>query len=290
MATRTPVLAWPTGRFDLAEFRRQRFAGGLFCPHCDGRKVHRWGGFGDRRRYYCLSCQRTFSDLTGTPLAYLKRLDCWPSFLDCVLESRTVRRTAAALRIAVSTAFRWRHRLLDALRAAHGTRLEGDVVLAETWFPFSEKGRRDLDRPGRRRGELWPSARAWVLLARDARGQPFAAVTGPRRPRVPQFNEMLGERIEPDIQLCDGSGPLGEVARFARRRGLGYRRLRGARLMANPAVRYGVEARRWLWRFRGVATRYLDNYLTWHGFLALRTTRGLSTDLARTCLTACAFP
>jgi transposase-like protein len=271
----THDLSWvrPAGgrkdAFDLDAFRRQRFADGRFCPHCEGRRVHRWGWAGDRRRYHCLACRRTFNDLTGTPLAYLKRLDRWPSFCDAVLESWSVRRTAAGVGISVSTAFRWRHRLLDALRVADDARLWGDVVLAETWFAFSEKGRRDLERPGRRRGEYWPAQRAWLLLARDARSRPLGVFTGVRRPRVRELRQALAGRLEPDINLHDGSGPLGQVAYFAREQGLGYRRLRRGRLSRNPATAYGVAFRRWLWPFNGVATRYLPNYLTWHRFLVL---------------------
>jgi transposase-like protein len=281
----------PRPGLDLAELRRQRFAHGPVCPRCDSRRVHRWGRFGERRRYRCLGCSRTFSDLTGTPLAYLKRLDRWGAFSVCMRQARSVRHTAAALQVATGTAFRWRHRLLDAVRAADAGLLEGDLVLSEFWLPFSEKGRRDLDRPGRRRGQLWPGERAWILLARDIQSAPFAAHVGPRRPTARALDRVLSHRAEPDINLHDASGPYGQVARFARLTGRGYRRLRGARLRSNPAVAYGVKLRRWLRPFNGVATRYLPNYLAWHRLLTLGPARQdgrLYLDPLR--LPACAFP
>jgi transposase-like protein len=276
---------------DLAELRRQRFADGLVCPRCRGRRVHRWGRFGDRHRYRCLACGRTFSDLTGTPLAYLKRLDRWGGFCLCMRHSRSVRRTAAALEIATRTAFRWRHRLLDAVRAADAGQLEGDLILAEFWLAFSEKGRRDLERPGRRRAQPWPHERAWILVARDARSAPLAAHVGPRRPTASALDRVLGHRAEPDINLHDASGRFGQVARFARLTGRGYRRLRGARLRSSPAAAYGRDLRRWLRPFNGVATRYLPNYLAWHRLLTLGPARqadGSCLDPER--LPACVFP
>lgn len=243
------------------------------CPRCQDRRVQRWGRFGDRRRYRCLGCGRTFSDLTGTPLAHLKRLDRWPAFCDAVRAAWTVRRTATELGVHVTTSFRWRHRLLDAVRASDVTCLEGVVAVAETWFPHSEKGRRGLDRPTRPRSDLfsWSWPRVWVLLARDGAARPWAGVVGDRRPCVSALTVVLEPRLGPGrgVTLRDGAGPLGAVASFARQRGSAYRRLEGRALVDHPAVVYGSWLRRWLGLFRGVATKYLPNYLTWHRVLAV---------------------
>lgn len=281
-----------SGGFDLAAFRRWRFAGGLFCPLCDGRAVHRWGRFGDRRRYRCLGCGRTFSDLTGTPLAHLKRLDLWPAFCDRVLEASSLRSTARALRVHLATAFRWRHRLLDALRSTESVRLSGEVAVADTCFPFSEKGRRDLDRPARVRGDLfwWLGPRVWLVLARDAAARPWAEATGPARPCVTELEHSLAPRLAPDARISTGEGPYSEVARFARRQGRRYRRLRGAALCHHPAALYGAQMRRWLGRFQGVATRYLPNYLVWHRFLVLSQISRLDRKAARASLLVYSFP
>jgi transposase-like protein len=269
----------PSGRrFDLAAFRRLRFAAGLVCPRCHSRSVHRWGRSGDRRRYRCLGCERTFSDLTGTPLAYLKRLDLWPRFEDCLLESRTLRFNARALGVHLTTAFRWRHRLLAALRSTDDTTLRGDVAVAETCFPFSEKGRRDLDRPPRARGDRfwWLNPRVWVVLARDDADQPWADVVGPLRARVEELEQSLAPRLAPGVRIATREGPYSAVARFARLQGLRYHRFRGPELLHHPAALYGAAMRRWLSRFQGVATRYLPNYLAWHRLLVPCQTDGLA--------------
>lgn len=233
--------------------------------------MHRWGRFRDRQRYRCLGCRRTFSDLTGTHLAYLKKLDRWPSFLDGMLASQPIRRTAREVGIHASTVFRWRHRLLEALRSGDDGCLEGDIAIGETCFQYSEKGRRDLTRAPRRRGDRswWLGERVWVLLARDGGGRPLAENTGLARPRVQDMARILVPRIAPDARILDAAGPFGAASCLARREGLEYSRLRGQALINHPALRYGLQLRRWLTRFRGVATKYLSNYLAWHRFLAL---------------------
>jgi len=242
--------------------------------------VQRWGRFGDRRRYRCLGCGRTFSDLTGTPLAYLKRLDRWPTFCGAVLAAWTIRRTATVLGVHVSTSFRWRHRLLDALRASDPVRLQGVVVVAETWFRHSEKGSRRRVRTVRRRSGFlpWQERRVWVLLARDGSDRVWAGVAGGRRPRVQELATELEPCLGSVATLRDGAGPLGAVACFALQRGSAYDRLQGRALMDHPAMAYGQQLRRWLTRFRGVATKYLPNYLTWHRSLAVARERNRPCD------------
>jgi transposase-like protein len=277
--------------FDLAAFRHLRFAGGLICPRCRSCRVHRWGRFGDRRRYRCLGCERTFSDFTGTPLAYLKRLHLWPRFQDCLLESLTLRLTARALGVHLTTAFRWRHRLLAALRATDSTTLRGDVAVAETCFPFSEKGCRHLDRPPRARGDRfwWLNRRVWVVLARDDAHQPWSDVVGPLRARIEELDQTLAPHLAPTARITTSEGPYSAVARFARVRRLRYRRLRGPELLRHPAALYGAAMRRWLARFQGVASRYLPHYLAWHRFLARTQNQGLDPWAAHNrLLRACA--
>jgi transposase-like protein len=210
-------------------------------------------------------------------MARLKRLDGWRAFCDAVASSYSVRRSARVVGIACSTAFRWRHRLLDAVRSADLGVLSGEVAVSETCFAVSEKGRRDLDRPPRRRAAPLglPGPRVWVILARDAAGRPVAVVAGARRPHARELAQGLLPRLGPGVTLSDVAGPLGGAACLARQEGLGYRRRSWAEKPPHPAVVHGCELRRWLRRFRGVATRHLPNYLSWHRLLALAGLAGL---------------
>lgn len=51
--------------------RRARWPDGIACHYCGQRRVtpHTKSARTPRRRYLCVRCRRTFSDLTGTPLA-----------------------------------------------------------------------------------------------------------------------------------------------------------------------------------------------------------------------------
>lgn len=78
------------------------------CSHCGapGAVVH--GKSGGMQRYLCRSCQRSFGMTTGAAVNSLHRKDLWLTFDEC----RTTGDTVAVSALAVSTAFRWRHRFL----------------------------------------------------------------------------------------------------------------------------------------------------------------------------------
>lgn len=257
----------PGGPFPFEAFRKARFANGTKCPRCGSASVQRWGWFSGRRRYRCRGCQRTFSDFTGTPLAYLKRIEDWPRFGQCVVAELSIRRSGRFLSVDPSTAFRWRHRLLAALNDADGkTPLWGQVVVHETRFPYSEKGRRRPDptafrfaRPGT------GSARtAWVVVAGDGADGTFATLIGLRRPAARDLVRALGRKLRHAAGIMSGTGQFGAAGTAATRLGLLHRRLPSRADELTRLRHYVVRLRRWMRQFRGVATRYLDHYLVWH--------------------------
>ena len=109
------------------------------CPHCDSRKTIRWGRFKGRQRFRCHGCLRTFSDLTGTPLAYTKRLATWVSFAEATGRSRPVRQVARELGLNPQTVLRWRHRLLAAYDRNRWRPIGRWVGVSIQNLPVSEK-------------------------------------------------------------------------------------------------------------------------------------------------------
>lgn len=286
----------------LERIRDARFSHGVRCPRCGARRVQRWGRFSDRQRYRCGGCGRTFSDLTGTPAAYAKKLVEWERYRWAVAESLSVRRAGALLRIHPSTAFRWRHALLAAMRVRERAALGGWIELAEVGFAYSEKGR-----PAERRPYQTPSAHHSPdgVSAEPSQRFPRKRAARPRQRQLLQYRERvmvvvacdrlgsalswvvpwpsvqwrdleagLERRLAEDNVLVARAGRLSAYARYARVRRCRYEDARGQRLRpattlthvrtVNGYVRRLVG---WLPRFRGVATKYLPHYLVWHELL-----------------------
>ena len=121
------------------------------CPHCASAGAVSRGKARGLRRYRCKACGKTFGALTGTALSGLHHKERWLSFGESLAEGETIRGSAERCGIAPSTAHRWRHRFLEAVRQAPD-RLVGIVEADETFVLESRKGERKLDRKPRRRG------------------------------------------------------------------------------------------------------------------------------------------
>ena len=92
-------------------------------------------------------CGRTFNALSGTPLSGLHHKERWLSFGASLAKGETVKASATRCDVAVSTAFRWRHRFLAAARSDSEV-LKGIVEADETYVLESRKGARGLARHG----------------------------------------------------------------------------------------------------------------------------------------------
>jgi hypothetical protein len=97
------------------------------------------------QRYLCRVCKRTFGALTGTRLSGLHRKEAWLTFGACLADGDTVKASAERCGVAVSTAFRWRHRFLEAIKT-NAARLRGIVEADETFVLATRKGDRGWTR------------------------------------------------------------------------------------------------------------------------------------------------
>ena len=63
------------------------------CPRCGSKRVEGWGRERNGlKRSRCLDCQRTFNPLSGTPLAKLRKKECWLSYAGALNAALPVRR------------------------------------------------------------------------------------------------------------------------------------------------------------------------------------------------------
>src|SRR5699024_4243101 len=128
--------------------------------------------------------------------------DKWLAYLQCLIESATVRKAAARVAVAKSTSFRWRHRFIAAVRHEPRPQLSGIVEADETYHLESQKGSRNLDRPPRKRGgkarRRGISAELdCILVARDRNRQTCDFVTG----RGPVTAEQLARHLLPVLAM-----------------------------------------------------------------------------------------
>lgn len=247
------------------------------CPHCACTRVHRCGQASGLQRFRCCRCRRSYNALTGTPLARLRRKEKWLPYLQCLLESRTVRDAATVTGVHRTTSFRWRHRFVPGAMHERPAQLSTIVEVDETYLLESQKGSRRLNRPPRKRGGV--ARRRGInrdhdcmLVARDRGGRTLDFHTGRGPVTASQLERCLGPVLASDVLLVSDAALAYET--FATKASLSHEavnvkagmRARGALHIQNVNG-WHSRFKTWLLRFRGVASRYLVHYSGWQRVL-----------------------
>lgn len=254
------------------------------CPHCGSGQVLRNGYASGLQRYKCRNCHRTFNALTGTPLARLRQKSKWLTQAKILCDSESITQAALRLKVARSTAFRWRHRFMALPKTVQAQSLVGIAEADESFFLHSCKGQRRLGRKPRQRGGKaakrgLSKEQVPVLVARDRSGATanFILAADGKAELIAALKPLLPV----DTILCtDGSSVLAAAVKEI---GITHRPVNvsaGQRVIAGVYHIQNVNAydsrlKNWVRRFNGIATKYLDSYLGWFRAIDLSASPGL---------------
>ena len=255
----------------------EQAAVGKCCPRCGGARSHRCGHASGLQRWRCLACGRSYNALSGTRLAHLRKKEQWLAYLQCLLDSRTVRASAEAVQVHRTTSFRWRHRMVAGFTHERAACLAGVVEADETYLLESQKGSRTLTRPPRRRGGVAGHRgigrdHDCLLVACERGGAALDFHCGRGPVTGDELDECLGPVLAPDsVLISDGAIAY---RGFARRHSIFHEainlrageRARGA-IHLNHVNGWHSRYKRWLVRFHGIASRYLIHYSGWRRVL-----------------------
>ncbi len=261
-----------SGSAAVAEAGRRHVAE-IGCPHCANRDVILWGKASGLPRYRCRGCGRTFNGLTKTPLAHLHKREKWQAHAQSMIDGNTISKAAERCEVAYKTAFRWRHRFLEAISSDKPKTLSGIVEGDETFILESFKGKRSgLPRKSRKRGGKaakrgLSAEQIPVIVARDRSGATIDGVL-PKLDRA-SITAVLGGVVTPANQFCCDGGKA--IVGFARTAGIPHHVLPAPGkpnpdapdLHINNVNAYHGRLKEWMRRFHGVATKNLPNYLGW---------------------------
>ena len=283
----------------LDDIREARFADGPVCPRCGSDKIKRNGTYDGRQRYLCHSCKRTFNDWTATPMAGTHFPDRWMEYIQLMLEGKTLKKCAEALDISITTAFYWRHKVLHALfKLGDGQKLTGILETDETYFLESYKGKRDLTfRKARKRGgkaaKRGISKEQVAVMAVISRDGSIVCKTSGRGGTTPEkIHDTVGDVLDPKAILVTDAAAA--FRKYAEQNGMQH-------VWVNPnqgirkqgiyhiqrANGYHSRLKKWMRRFNGVATKYLNHYLYWFRLLEQTKDLGERSRRKKLLLTAC---
>ena len=245
------------------------------CPHCDSHILNRWGMTKQGiQRYKCKDCGKTFNALANTPLYRMRKADKWVNYTKLMWHGVSLRKAAKKLDINLRTSFRWRHIFLQNPAKFGTSELKGVIEADETFLPESFKGKRELDRPARKRGG-GRIQQVPILIALDRSG----AITHQVLERNTRENiqaaltPLLGEG---SVLCTDGNQSYSGIARdlnvdHKRLIGLDNQRVIDDIYHIQTLNNYMMRWKTWLARFNGIGKAYIPNYLSWFRFMEQNT-------------------
>jgi transposase-like protein len=267
--------------FNLNDLIASKEDDGIACPHCHHREPKGIVKYGVRKGiqwYKCKPCGGTFSGLTGTLWSRTKKeFHVWKKFFKCMMEGYSVRKAALVCNINRNTAWVWRHKILDALTQYQNNqgRMKGIVEADDTFFSLSYKRSKPMGREAHKRGTPatkpgTSKEKVCVSCAVDRSGYFYSRVSALGRSTAKALQRVFRKRISKRAIVCTDNDRA--YIKFAKRSQFQHIRVpNGIRLLGTYHVQninaYHSRLKHFASRFKGMATKYLNNYLVWFNLI-----------------------
>ncbi|MBR5983573.1 MAG: IS1595 family transposase [Bacteroidales bacterium] len=232
-----------------------------------------------------------------------KGLEVWKEYMDCMSEGLSLDKSAERCGISHRTSFTWRHKILDALgKCTDGDSLTGIVEADETFLPVSYKGdksafevkaagRKPRERGGENHKRGLSNELVCVPCAVVRKGGALSKVAKLGKCSTEAVEKVLGGHVSKEATLCTDEDA--SYRRFSKRNGNDLVQIKGGKGSVKGIYHiqhlncYHSKLKSFLAAFKGVSSKYLNNYLTWNnmvvhkgGTLAEKTRRLLENVVA----------
>ena len=251
------------------------------CPFCGGTHIIKNGLKDGRQRYLCKGCKKTFGNTHNTILKSSKKdLSVWKKYIHCMIEKYPLRKCAKECGISLSNAFIWRHKILDALQnMMDEVTLDGVVEADETFTNVSYKGHHKsfkLPRPAFKHGGKaakrgLSKEKVCIPCGINLNGLSIARISNLGKPKWTDIEKVLGGRVEHDSVFVTDS--FRGYQRLSYEMSLNHIRIprnkhRNGVFNIQLLNNYHAQLKGLInIHFKGVATKYLNNYLVYHNLV-----------------------
>ena len=266
--------------YNLIELREIKFneKQGV-CPHCGNIKYTKMGKDKDVQRYKCKNCNKTFTPFTGTWMTQIHKKDKLADYLKLMREGLSLDKIRDKLGINKKTAFDWRHKIAHSLEGVSEHEFTGITESDETFFLRSEKGSVGLNRKARKRGKQVKTRginkeQVAVIATADRKSSISLEVSGFGRIGKDDITKAIGDRIIKQTILCtDGHVSFKS---FAIENNLEHHVLKASIKEFVKEGKFHIQhinslhsrLKKWINEdLFGVASKYLQNYLSWFKFM-----------------------
>ncbi len=242
------------------------------CPHCKSEKYIKKGKRNNRQRFQCLKCKKLFSTNTTTLFENSnKDISVWEEYIKLMFSGKTLRDISAILGINLKTSYFWRHKILKSLSTMKLPKLKGFVEADETFFNLSFKGKKKglIRKAHKRGGSIHKRGisreKVCVACAIDRNKHIMNKSINLGRVNTSKLSKLLNETVDKkSLLITDGERAY---KRYAKKNKIELKQIKGGRSRSKVYHIQTINShhsalKKWIRRFNGVATKNLDNYLT----------------------------
>ena len=230
------------------------------CPHCHSEDFIKYGTYNKNQRYKCKSrkCERTFSEATQNPFKHSKKFkeNCH-KYEALYEEGLTIRECAKALNITIVTSFFWRHRFLYNLkRVNYVEKLCNYAELTRVVIIENFKG--DRNSINKKKDKIS------IVNGMNKSIDIISIIAARNHLGIYELRDNIAPRI--DKKACAIGFLDGRIQAFSDKHNE-VNKIKINKINIKPIDKsYSLKVKRWLKKFRGVATKYIDHYLSWRAY------------------------
>lgn len=258
------------------------------CIHCQSTHIvkngHRFDG---TQRFLCRDCKKSFipssnSIVSGTR----KKLEVWARYISCMMDKKTLEKSADECNISKNTAFIWRHKILGALKElTDKTFLTGIVEADETFFNVSYKGNHVKSNhfvmprtPHKRGNDIHTKGlsleKVCVPCAVNESGIAYGTPIKTGKINAGGIRKAFEGIISSNATLCTDNEKA--YVGFSKQNNIKLIQMpTDCRMTVVDDKPYGIQRvnayhkllKEFIRNFNGVSTKYLDNYLIWNNLM-----------------------
>lgn len=265
-----------SSRFFLSSRSNEFSKSQVLCLTCSSSKVMGYGFTPRRvRRYRCDDCKHVFSETTGTAISRIRDLKKFNHYIFCMLSGYSLRASASDVGISLQTSFAWRHIILNSLENVRKLVFSNIVEVDETFIQHAEVGnkhiigRKSRKRGGKAKSDGITKAHVSIYACTDRDGKSLLAVGGRGKLTKAAIHRTIGNTISPENTIVSDSDRnlalylkdrnITQVKLSARKK----ERVKDKVFHIQHANNLQQRLKEWIRKFKGVATKYLQNYLNW---------------------------
>jgi transposase-like protein len=241
---------------------------GVLCPDCNSSHVIKNGLQSGVQNYRCKSCGRQFRVTTGTFMYGVHEKGKMLEYIKCMSAGMSLRECARIVHISLTTSFFWRHRILCAMQSFEdNVNFFGIVELEELLMNYSEKGKKKRDKIDIKKPKKKKPTKVAVLAATDRSGNILFKKLEDARVQPIHISDFLKSRISDNSVVCGSNKKAFKTVNaehIKHKEITDKNKMKGGIYSVSTIHMKITDFVGWIYfKFRGVATKYLTNYIMW---------------------------